>query len=263
MMMVWQAAFEEQLARLKQGEEEGAVRVGIQIRVGDGDTVGTEDVFEHGGDGRPADAAVQLDDYHWYFDCADQIGRAAAGGGKGDDAAAEGEKKVRRKEAPLPPPSDRAHQGGLTGESLLPGLTHPPTCVAVRLQVVWYLASDSETLREQAMARYGPDRLVTRLGQHRHTQFSHCPPREARACRRDAILDIAGDILALTRTDYQVGWGVTSAYCIPVCTLWGIFLNHMTSQHGTHGEMLPATLWCSWLHGTNHLYQVQQSHNRS
>lgn len=125
-----QAEFSSEFNALKQQQQppQSALTIGIQIRTGD-----------HVAFGQQGGKAVvpQLSQFQHFFDCAEQLEAALL-----PSLPPSASWPKVRGAAPPPPPA-------------LPSCDHP---VLVR-QVTWYFISDSTALREQAVARYGPEKV--------------------------------------------------------------------------------------------------------
>jgi hypothetical protein len=94
--------------------------------------------------------------------------------------------------------------------------------------VLWYLISDSARLRQLALERYGPDKLVTQTAAAHHIvcgKTDKCKDTDE-AQQNAALTAAAGDMLSLSLTDFQVltdrsGFGkVASAIGMGWHTVW-------------------------------------------
>ena len=82
--------------------------------------------------------------------------------------------------------------------------------------MIWYLISDSKSLREQALKKFGPAKLWTQTTEHRHMscgKFHHCDQWNGTS----TIADAAADMLSLAQADALVltqksGFGKVAAW---------------------------------------------------
>lgn len=105
---------------------------------------------------------------------------------------------------------------------------HHSNLSTTQSQILWYLISDSARLRQLALERFGPDKLITQTAAAHHIvcgKTDKCKDTDEEQ-QNAALTAAAGDMLSLSMTDFHVltdrsGFGkVASAIGMGWHTVW-------------------------------------------